>query len=175
MSATNVTEIDNRIQALEAQLRQAQAERFVASRAGVDPEAVKAAATIQRKAQRLLRYTAKNGVTVEALQKAGNKVTVTHMRMVTVTGKRHTTQIMVPSYMRKTNVFEPRGGATVITITRPDGSAMELKSVCHANDQFDYKMGRKLALEHIGADDLKVLLNPSASMLTLATAMVSDK
>lgn len=108
-----------------------------------------------------MRYATDNGLTIHKLRQAGNTVSVVHIRYADIPGVAHAPP--VPSYLRGAYEFLPRGGATYITIIKPNGEWMSLSSVCHVDDSFDYKLGVKYALEQLTqeeADELLVTKEP---------------
>lgn len=109
-----------------------------------------------RKAAQAAKYTTKNGLTIHKLRLAGNEVKITHIRYTDIEGV--ATLVPVPSYMRTVYSFWPRGGATHIVITMPDGRRWSATSVCHAIDSFDYKLGVKEALDSFSIEDATELL-----------------
>ncbi|WP_394998905.1 hypothetical protein [Acinetobacter sp.] len=110
-----------------------------------------------RKAAKVAKYATKNGLTIHKLRLAGNEVKITHIRFTDIPGV--ATLVPVPSYMRTVYNFWPRGGATHIVITTPDGKRWAATSVCHCIDSFDYKLGVKEALDSFYLADAKELLS----------------
>lgn len=74
--------------------------------------------------------------TVEQLRKQGYKVRVKHFR-------RHHFEIKVGGQKQ---VVDPRGGRTVVEITSPSGLNAVGESFCCPIDNFDRKLGLKIAL-----------------------------
>jgi hypothetical protein len=106
------------------------------------------------------KYKTKNGLTIHKLRLAGVSVKVSHIRYTTFDDV--AAPVPVPSFMRESFHFLPRGGATHIHLTTPDMDTSSVTSVCHPDDAFDYKMGVKLALDQFTqqeADDLLVGLD----------------
>lgn len=106
-----------------------------------------------------MRYATNNGLTVHKLRQAGNTVSVVHIRYADIPGV--CIAPPVPSYLRGAYNFLPRGGATYITIIKPNGEWMSLSSICHNDDSFDYKLGVKYALEQLTQEEADELLVPS--------------
>lgn len=104
-----------------------------------------------------LRYTASNGLTIHKLRQANLKVVVTHVRYADIPGVK--VAVPVPSFLRGAYDFLPHGGATHITITKPNGEWICLSSVCHEHDSFDYKYGVKTALEQLAQEEADSLLS----------------
>lgn len=130
-------------------------------KSSLTPEAIEEEKKAKRRELRDLnkiRYITKNGLTIYNLRQAGNTVNVMHIRYADVPGVAVATP--VPSYLRGAFDFMARGGATHITILRPDGSWTCTSSVCHVDDSFDYKMGVKLALDLFTQDEADALLTP---------------
>jgi hypothetical protein len=119
--------------------------------------AVQADKEAARKAAKVAKYATKNGLTIHKLRLAGNEVKITHIRYTDIPGV--PTLVAVPSYMRTVYSFWPRGGATHIIITTPDGKRLAATSVCHCIDSFDYKLGVKQALEAFSNEDAADLLS----------------
>lgn len=114
----------------------------------------------RRVAQALARktkYNTSNGVTIHKLRQAGVKVSVNHIRYSELPGIPHL--VPVPSYLRSMYDFYPRGGVTHITLVAPAGESYGLTSICHMSDSFDYKLGVKLCLEQLEAEDAEYLLS----------------
>ena len=118
-----------------------------------------------RKTQKMLKYRTSNGLTIHNLRLAGVKISCMHQRQAlvpygtdTVTGKPVYAEAPVPSFMRGTYKFLPRGGATYITVEDKNGESVTVASLCHTIDSFDYKLGVKLALEHFSQEEATSLL-----------------
>jgi hypothetical protein len=103
-----------------------------------------------------VRYATNNGLTIHKLRQAGNTVSVVHIRYADIPGVAIAPP--VPSYLRGAYEFLPRGGATYVTIIKPNGEWMSLSSVCHIDDSFDYKLGVKHALEQLDQQEADALL-----------------
>ena len=118
-----------------------------------------------RKTQKLLKYRTSNGLTIHNLRLAGVKISCMHQRQAAVpygtdasTGETLYAEAPVPSFMRGTYKFLPRGGATYITVEDKNGESVTVASLCHTIDSFDYKLGVKLALEHFTQEEATSLL-----------------
>ena len=104
----------------------------------------------------------KNGVTVDMLSKAGNKVRVRHLRWAAYLGhEEHVSKkyggfflsrmIVVPSSFGKDPLYllRPKGGYTHITIKTDMGKYVCISSECSLEDPFCYRKGVEKALERL--------------------------
>lgn len=78
------------------------------------------------------------------------KVRIEHMRMVrTLVAGQRTPQLVAASTLREWHrasyEFLPCGGATMATITLPDGNEIHGDAVCSETEQFSRKIGRLIA------------------------------
>ncbi len=126
-------------------LRRQAYEEFVASGAK-ETEAAEHKARIA--AATKARYATRTGITVHSLRQSGVTVVISHIR--------YADGMPVPSYMRKSFSFSPRGGATHITLEK-NGNEFTVSSVCHDTDSFDYKLGVTKALNLLTDEDLALL------------------
>jgi hypothetical protein len=78
-----------------------------------------------------------NRMTVEQLRKSGYKVRVIHTRR----GK--TTQRMDGGMIQ---TVSERGGMTVVQVRTPEGEELEGVALCSAKDNFNRRMGVRIAL-----------------------------
>lgn len=106
---------------------------------------------------------ASNGITVQKIQEAGNKVRVRHLRwayymsnadllkysrrMLTLIRRK----IVVPSSFRRDPLYRllPKGGYTHVTIKTSAGGYVCLSSECSEEDPFCYVKGVEKALERL--------------------------
>lgn len=138
------------------QLRKEAYEKWVAE--GGKDAANKIVAT-KRAADRAIRYSTKNGLTIKALQDAGVKVDITHTRYTNIGGAFRPQFIQVPSYLRDMYSFSPCGGSTHIRLRKADGSWIGVASFCDPRDAFDYKKGVRCALNQLSQEEADELLN----------------
>jgi hypothetical protein len=107
--------------------------------------------------------TSKNGVTVEKLLAAGNKVRVKHLRWAVYLGHKCIGDIarlvVVPSSFRKdpNYFFAPKGGYTHVVIQRPAGDYLCVSSECSQDDPFCYAAGVCTALDRLVPEELDYL------------------
>lgn len=105
------------------------------------------------------KYAINNGLSVHKLRLAGNRVTIAHIRYVSIPTQDGASVLQpVPSYLRNFHEFTPYGGATHISITTPENKEYLTSSFCHLDDGFDYKMGVKRALESFSQAEADKLL-----------------
>lgn len=126
-----------------------------------NPEAAAEAENARKVGQRFLmklRYETKNGLTIHNLRQAGHVVSISHIRYSDVEGVKN--PVPVPSYLRGAFKLSPRGGATHISILKPNGEWICVSSICHQDDCFDYKLGVKTALEQLTQAEADELLTP---------------
>jgi hypothetical protein len=114
-------------------------------------------------------YSASNGVTVEALQRAGNNVRVKHLRWaiywqhepVLKNRQGEVSRVMVvPSTFRKdpNYMMLPKGGFTHVVIKKADGEYVCVSSECSQDDPFCYAAGVSRALERLRPSQIRELL-----------------
>ena len=114
-------------------------------------------------------HKASNGVTVEALQQAGNNVRVKHLRWaiywvhdpVLKNGKGEVSRVMiVPSTFRKdpNYMLLPKGGFTHVVIKKANGDYVCVSSECSQDDPFCYNAGVARALERLRPSQVQDLL-----------------
>ena len=100
--------------------------------------------------------------TVESLRKSGNKVCVTHLRWVPELSEFSLDTLTslglpLPEAGKLLSRYEadkigyswlpdPRGGMTVVELTKPDGTNSIGVTVCSDNDNFNHKLGTRQAL-----------------------------
>jgi hypothetical protein len=107
--------------------------------------------------------TTKNGVTVEKLLAAGNKVRVKHLRWAVYLGHKTVQDIsrlvVVPSSFRKdpNYYFTPKGGYTHVVIQRPTGEYLCVSSECSMEDPFCYAAGVCTALDRLLPEEMGYL------------------
>jgi hypothetical protein len=138
------------------------------------------------------KYNTTNGATIEAFKKAGIKVHILHLRyegwMTNIdqnvdlenTADANRTlkfnpQFLVPSYMRKTCSFDPKGGVTHVILRLPNNEVIRLTSLCSIKDTFDYKFGIKKALEQLTPETVQSLLNEGYHYLSLKADTVNEE
>jgi len=110
------------------------------------------------------RYTISNGLSVHKLRLAGNRVSISHIRYVLMDAQDQTSVLLpIPSYLRNFHEFTPNGGATHISITTPDNEEFLVSSYCHVVDNFDYKLGVKIALEGFSQEMADKLLKKNSN------------
>jgi len=82
--------------------------------------------------------------TIKQLRREGWKVKVNHYRFV----KEKESNIMwAPYKVRELGLtFDPRGGSTIIEIESPDGRTSHGASLCSRNDNFNRRIGVRIAL-----------------------------
>lgn len=118
-------------------------------------------------------FKARNGVTIELLEKAGHKIRVKHFRWAVylglnerpIKGRFSSTHdyemraICVPSTYRKDPMYRllPKGGYSHISIKTPEGKYICVSSECSESDPFCYLLGTAKALERLTAADLALL------------------
>lgn len=119
----------------------------------------------ERRKARKEKYQTTNGLTIYGLRQAGNKVRVVHIRyMRPPTGLEEqplmNLAVPVPTSLRHHNLnFLPNGGATYIEIVTPENKQILTSSICHEDDNFDYKMGVKTALDCLSKDTAEMLMS----------------
>jgi hypothetical protein len=115
-------------------------------------------------------YMAKNGVTVDSLIAAGNKVRVKHLRYALYMGlneklvnkKRRDyelREIVVPSTFRKDPMYTllPKGGYTHVVIQHSSGKYVCVSSACSKEEPFCYARGVATALDRLSKFEMSVL------------------
>ena len=114
------------------------------------------------------KYYAKNGITIEKLQAAGNSVRIKHLRWALylpqfdVRGHNRRPlgrAIVVPSSFRSDPmyVFLPKGGYTHIVIKHKTGNYICVSSECAEDDSFCYAAGVATALDRLTPTEIKLL------------------
>jgi hypothetical protein len=115
-------------------------------------------------------HTPSNGVTVNALQKAGHNVRVKHLRWAVYWGHEAmlknnkgavSRMMVVPSTFRKdpNYMFLPKGGYTHVVIKKKDGEYVCVSSECSVEDPFCYGAGVARALERLTRKVISELLS----------------
>lgn len=174
MDIKKATELKEQFVSLCKQLRTVEFELYKVTNT---PKPDKATIAANRKKAKTLKYKTENGLSIQDLRTAGNKVKVIHIRNTVVLipktthdGElRYHLELTMPvnSFMRKSYTFEPRGGATHIQVTTPDGAIFMGSSICHEQDTFDYKMGVKLALEQFTDEAIAKMMKDHKSAVSV--------
>lgn len=86
--------------------------------------------------------------TVQSLRQEGYRVRVQHSRYL-----RNGALIPMREYYtkftkeeRESHPIDPRGGFTFIELETPDGKDIKTRADCSQKDNFNYEMGRRIAL-----------------------------
>lgn len=90
--------------------------------------------------------------TIKELRQAGNKVRVTHYRCIYMPYERALE--MMPQRVIKEMVggenfgkyITPNGGMVTVEVTAPDGKEYKAEAKCSLKDNYDKKLGVKIAL-----------------------------
>lgn len=115
-------------------------------------------------------YSANNGVTVDQLIAAGNKVRVKHLRYALYMGLNEKLvnkknydfelrEIVVPSTFRKDPMYTllPKGGYTHVVIQHKSGKYICVSSACAKEEPFCYAAGVATALDRLSKTDMQFL------------------
>lgn len=113
---------------------------------------------------------AKNGITIEKLQAAGNSVRVKHLRWalylpqfdVQSYGRRAVGRaIVVPSAFRGDPMYSflPKGGYTHVVIKHKSGNYVCVSSECAEDDTFCYSAGVATALDRLTDLEIGLLMS----------------
>ena len=86
--------------------------------------------------------------TIHQLRLDGNKIKIQHFRWPRVFNDVHTDMLAEKKFRehKKGCDMNGRGGKTVITLTTPNGKTVTASSVCSLRDNFNRKLGVRIAL-----------------------------
>jgi len=114
-------------------------------------------------------FAAKNGLTIQQLQEAGNSVRVKHLRWALYLPlydvPRNSRNIasralVVPSTFRSDPmyIFLPKGGYTHLVIKHKSGRYICVSSECSEDDTFCYAAGVATALDRLTSTEINLLM-----------------